>query len=122
VLRTNIEEEFKWLKDRYVVSVKPVWVWHEAAVPGHIFLCVMGLMLLRYLQWEVRDLGYTMKELVETLEGIRFGVVSRGGKPWKGGRPEVVLESMTKPQAELAARFRMTELLPTLGGTNKATS
>ena len=24
VLRTNIEEEFKWLKDRYVISVKPV--------------------------------------------------------------------------------------------------
>ena len=51
VLRTDIEEEFKWLKDRYVISMKPVWVWHEAAVPGHAFLVVMGLMLLRYLQW-----------------------------------------------------------------------
>ena len=58
VLRTNIEEEFKWLKDRYVVSVKPVWVWHEAAVPGHIFLCVMGLMLLRYLQSDVRQIAF----------------------------------------------------------------
>ncbi|MDG6970644.1 MAG: hypothetical protein JRN54_06000, partial [Nitrososphaerota archaeon] len=44
--------------------------------------------------------------LVETLEGIRFGVVSRGGKPGKGGKPEVVLESMTKRQAELAAKLR----------------
>ena len=82
----------------------------------------MGLMLLRYLPWEVRDLGYTMKELVEPLEGIRFGVVSRGGKPGKGGKPEVVLESMTKRQAEVAARFRMTELLPTLSGTSKTPS
>ena len=82
----------------------------------------MGLMLLRYLQWEVWDLGYTMKELVETLEGIRFGVVSRGGQPGKGGKPEVVLESMMKRQAELATRFRMTELLPTLSGTGRAAS
>jgi hypothetical protein len=29
---------------------------------------------------------------------------------------------MTKEQAELVARFRMTELLPTLGGTGKTSS
>ena len=53
--RWEIEEEFKWLKDRLVISIKPVWVWNDASIPGHVFLCVMGLMLLRYLQWEARD-------------------------------------------------------------------
>ena len=118
VLRTDIEEEFKWLKDRYVISMKPVWVWHEAAVPGHAFLVVMGLMLLRYLLWEAKELGFTVKELVETLEGIRVGVVSRGGAPGTKGTPDVILESMTKRQAELATRFRLTEMLPELHGTS----
>ena len=114
VLRTDIEEELNGLKGRYVISMKPVWVWHEAAVPGHAFLVVMGLMLLRYLQREAKDLGFTVKELVETLEGIRVGVVSRGGAPGAKGTPDVVVEFMTKRQAELAAKFRLTEMLPVL--------
>ena len=60
VARSQLEDDFKWLKDRHVVSVKPFWVWHDAAVPGHVFLCVMGLLLLRYLQWELRDDPVTM--------------------------------------------------------------
>ena len=74
-------------------------------------------MLLRYLQWEAKDLGFTVKELMETLEGIRVGVVSRGGTPGTKGVPEVMLESMTKRQAELVTRFRLTEMLPVLNPT-----
>ncbi len=50
-------DPFKWLKDRYVVSLKLMWVRHDASVPGYMFVCVMGLMLLRYLQWEARASG-----------------------------------------------------------------
>jgi transposase len=42
VARAQVEEDFKWLKDRHVVSVKPFYLWHDATVPGHVFLCVMG--------------------------------------------------------------------------------
>ena len=112
VVRAQIEDDFKWLKDRYVISVKPVWACHPAAVPGHVFLCVMGLLLLRYLQWEARDLGLSMKRLVEGLEGIRLGVVSRGGKPGTGGKPEWVLEEMNRTEAELVSKFRLVEMVP----------
>ena len=87
VARWEIEEEFRWLKDRLVISIKPVWVWNDAAVPGHVFLCVMGLMLLRYLQWEARDPQLSVKELTERLGKIRVAVVSRGGVPGQGGQP-----------------------------------
>ena len=46
LVRAQIEDDCKWLKDRYVISVKPVWARNPAAVPGHVFLCVMGLLLL----------------------------------------------------------------------------
>lgn len=112
VLRAEIEDEFKFLKDRQVISAKPVWVWHDAAVPGHIFLCVMGLLLLRYLQWEAKGLGVSVKEMVEELEGIRVGIVSRGGEPGAGGKTELVVERMNARQAELASRFKLLEMLP----------
>ena len=111
VLRTDIEEEFKWLKDRYVVSLKPMWVWHDAAIPGHVYLCVMGLTLLRYLQWEGRDLDLSVKELVERLGRIRVAVVSKGGQLGSGGRPGWVLEEMGVDETELVSRFRMLDEL-----------
>ncbi len=94
-----------------MVSLKPMWVRHDAAVPGHVFLCVMGLTLLRYLQWEVRDLDLSVKELVERLGRIRVAVVSQGGQPGSGGRPGWVLEEMGVGEAELVSRFRMLDEL-----------
>jgi transposase len=105
VARAEIEEQFKWLKDRYVISIKPVWVWHDAAIPGHVFLCVMGLTLLRYLQWEARDLELSVKELVSRLGKIRVALVS------EGGRPQWVLEEMGMESAELASRFQLLDEL-----------
>lgn len=112
VARVQIEEEFKWLKDRLVISIKPVWVWSDAAIPGHVFLCGMGLMLLRYLQWEARDLHLSVKALTEQLGKIRVAVVSRGGSPGKGGRPAWVLEEMGMEEARLASRFKLLEEVP----------
>lgn len=106
VARAEIEEQFKWLKDRYVVSLKPMWVRHDASVPGHMFVCVMGLMLLRYLQWEARGLRLSLKELVKRLEGIRVALVNREGSPaW-------VLEEMGREEAELVKRFHLREKIP----------
>jgi transposase len=106
VARAQIEEQFKWLKDRYVISIKPVWVWNDAALPGHVFLCVMGLTLLRYLQWEAKDLNLSMKELVDRLGKIRVAIIS------DEGRPKWVLEEMGIDEAELASRFRLLDEMP----------
>ena len=107
VARAGVEEDFKWLKDRQVVSVKPFWVWHDATVAGHTFLCVMGLLLLRYLQWELRDLDLSIKELVEGLEKIRV-VLVRG----KEGKPELVLERMSREGAQLFTRLNLGRFIP----------
>lgn len=50
-------------------------------MPGHLFVCGMGLRQLRYLQGKVRDLGFSMKDLVKTLERIRLEVAVRAGTP-----------------------------------------
>jgi len=107
VARAEIEDDFKWLKDRGVLSVKPVWVWNEASVRGHVFLCVMGLLLYRYLQWQARDLGLSMKRIVEELEKIRVGAIRDGG-----GRPQFVVERMGRVGSVLFGRLKLGEFLP----------
>ena len=74
---------------------------------GHTFLCVMGLLLLRYLQWELRDLDLSIKELVEGLEKIRV-VLVRG----KEGKPELVLERMSREGAQLFTRLNLGRFIP----------
>lgn len=106
VARAEIEEQFKWLKDRFVISIKPMWVRHDAAVPGHLFVCVMGLMLLRYLQWEVRDLHLSMKEMVELLGKVRVAVARKDGKP------QWVLEEMGMAEARLVSRLHLLDEIP----------
>jgi hypothetical protein len=109
-LRWQVEEDFRWLKDRYVMSVKPIWVRHPAAVPGHLFVCVMGPMLLRYLQWKVRDLDLSTEEPVDPLRSIRLGVVQ------KETGPELVLERVGRSEAELVSRLGLFALVPTPTG------
>lgn len=107
VARSVLEDDFKWLKDRGVMSVKPVWVWNEAEVRAHVFLCVMGLLLYRWLQWKVRDLGLSMPQLVEALEGIRVGAVRTAD-----GAPQLVVEQMSREQSRLFSRLGLGDLIP----------
>jgi transposase len=107
VARSVLEDDFKWLKDRGVMSVKPVWVWDEAEVRAHVFLCVMGLMLYRWLQWKVRDLDLSMQQLVEALEGIRVGAVRTAE-----GAPQLVVEEMSREQSRLFSRLGLGDLIP----------
>jgi transposase len=107
VARAAIEDDFKWLKDRGVFSVKPVWVWNEASVRGHVFLCVMGLLLYRYLHWQAKDLGLSMPAMVDELEKIRVGAIRDSG-----GHPQFVVERMSRAGSILFSRLRLGEFLP----------
>ena len=107
VARSQVEEDFKWLKDRHVVSVKPFYLWHDATVPGHVLLCVMGLLLLRYLQWELRELHLSMKELVELLERIRVVLVRTGDRS-----PKLVMEQMGREEALVFSRLNLGQFIP----------
>ena len=107
--RAQVEEDFRWLKDRDVVSVKPFYLWHDATVPGHIFLCVMGLLLLRYLQWELRELNLSMPRLVEFLERIRVVLVRA-----QIGSPKMVLEQMDREEALVFSKLNLGRFIPSV--------
>ena len=107
VARAEIEEDFKWLKDRGVMSMKPFWLRDPAEVRGHVFLCVMGLMLYRWLQWRSRELGLSLKALVEALEGIQIGVVKT-----TMGKPEMVIEELNPLQGRVFSALDLGAMIP----------
>ena len=42
--RNMIEEDIKWLKDKLLIPIKPVYVRKDVKIRAHVFLCVMGLL------------------------------------------------------------------------------
>ncbi len=76
--RNMIEEDIKWLKDRLLMPIKPVYVRKDVKIRAHVFLCVMGLLFHNYLLHLIDDNDLTIQKLANNLEKIRVGLVYNG--------------------------------------------
>lgn len=101
----QIEDDFKWLKDKLLVPVKPVHVRKDEHIRAHVFICLMGLLFYRYIQFKLRKAGlnHTTKELSEILENIRLALVVTGNN--KQGK--FLIERMDPKEAAVFSTLRM---------------
>ena len=107
--RNMIEEDIKWLKDRLLIPVKPVYVRKDVKIRAHVFLCVMELLLHNYLLHLIDDQELTIQKLAENFEKIRMGLVCNG----KGGEnAEFVIEEMNKETAGIFTKLQLGEYIP----------
>ncbi|MEW5937873.1 MAG: IS1634 family transposase, partial [Candidatus Thermoplasmatota archaeon] len=81
--KAMVEEDFKFLKDRLLISVMPQWHRTDPRIKVHVFLCIVGLTMYRYLLWKLRDTEMSVYELDKALKGIRVGFVTLNGKERK---------------------------------------
>jgi transposase len=93
----QIEDDFRWLKDKLLVPLKPVHVRTDEHIRAHVFICIMGLLFHRYLQWKLRSAGltYTTKSLVELLDNIRLALVLTD----KNRKGKFLIERMSSEEA-----------------------
>jgi transposase len=103
-----VEGDFRVLKDKVLVPLKPVHVRKDERIRAHVFLCVMALLLFRYAAWHVRELGLGFETLVEELRGIRLAIVARK----RERKARFVVEEMTPLQARLFSLFEMEKNIP----------
>ncbi|MFQ5800870.1 MAG: IS1634 family transposase [Candidatus Hydrothermarchaeales archaeon] len=103
-----VEGDFRVLKDKVLVPLKPVNVRKDGRIQGHVFLCVMALLLFRYAAWHVRELGLGFETLMEELKGIRLAIVTRK----RERKARFVVEEMTPTQTKLFSLFEMEKDLP----------
>ncbi|HII01150.1 TPA: IS1634 family transposase [Methanosarcinaceae archaeon] len=107
--RNLIEEDIKWLKDKLLIPVKPVYVRKDVKIRAHVFLCVMGLLLHNYLLHLIDDKELTIQKLASDLEKIRMGLVYNGKE---GENAELVIEEMNKETAEIFTKLQLGAYIP----------
>jgi len=106
----QIEDDFRWLKDKLLVPVKPVHVRTDQHIRAHVFVCVMGLLFYRYIQWKLRRLKlmYSTMGLDAILDGIRLAIVVNGAQKKTG---KFVIEQMNKDEAQVFSALNMAEFI-----------
>jgi transposase len=106
----NVEDDFRWLKDKLMIPIKPINVRTDQHIRAHVFICVMGLLFYRYLQWKLKKKGlnYSTMKLDELLNGIRLAMVFTGSNKKKGN---LVVEQMNREEAKVFSALDMAEYI-----------
>jgi transposase len=106
--RALLEDDFKWLKDVLLIPIKPVNVRKDGRIKAHVFLCVMGVVLYRYLLWKFHNQVSSIKDLVRRLDDIRMAFVQKNNDK----KAELVVEEMDDDAKAIYGALRLTEFLP----------
>ncbi|MCL4325846.1 MAG: IS1634 family transposase [Candidatus Thermoplasmatota archaeon] len=107
--KEKIEEDFKWLNNKLLIPMKPFYVWKDLTIRAHVFLCMMGLLLYRYIASEIGEKNISVERLAEILDRIKIAVVKE-----EGNKAEMVVEEMEKESANanIFSRLRLDRYVP----------
>jgi transposase len=105
-----IEDDFKWLHQRILLSVAPIYHHSnsEERIKVHMFLCVMGMIFLRYLARRLKKLRASPRELWDELERLRVILV----RDKKTEKLRFALEQMSIVQAKAFNMLDLGRYLP----------
>lgn len=86
--QSQVEGTFRQLKDDEHLAVRPQYHWTAQKVHVHTFICLVGLLLARVIEYEARRLGYRqgLSGLLELLGTVRLAMVLQPASA-QGGRP-----------------------------------
>jgi hypothetical protein len=112
--QSEIEADFRQMKDRLVVSFSPMFHWTEQKIRVHVFYCVLALMLARLMARETEraNIRMSVRELLLQLGGIEETVLLYQGER---GRPRArrMLTEMDPTQVRLYDLFGLDAYAPT---------
>lgn len=66
-----VESAFRTLKTGFE-EIRPIYVRKKSRTEGHVFVCMLAYMVLKYIWVHCRELGYTLKNIIETLDEIQY--------------------------------------------------
>jgi transposase len=112
--QSNVENDFRQMKDPHVVSFSPMFHWTDNNIRVHAFYCVLALTVARLMRREAANAGMPMsvRELLDTLAGIGETVLLY---PSTGGRPRArrMLTEVDPTQQRLYGLFGLDHYAPT---------
>ena len=111
--RNRIETDIKWLKDKLLIPLKPIYVRKDRKIRAHVFLCVTGLLLYNYLLHEINDKSLSIKKLAEYLDEMRLGLLYNDKIVVKNKKnAQFVIEEMGKKTAEIFSKLQLGKFIP----------
>jgi transposase len=112
--QSEVEADFRQMKDRHVVSFSPMHHWTDQKIRVHIFYCVLALMAARLMRRETERAGSPMsvRALLSSLAGIEETLLLYQGER---GRPRArrMLTEMDATQQGLSDLFGLNDFAPT---------
>ena len=109
--RSGMEEDYHVLKDVLLFPVMPIYHRKDWRIREHTFLCVMGLLLYRYVQLRLektQKVRTPIGALVARLKRIRLGVVSVD----EGKAVRAKLERMGPEEQRIVKALGLAALVP----------
>ena len=105
-----VEHAFKYMKSPSSIAVRPMYHHTNRSIRSHVFICVLGLILLSLLRYRLSQHSITLSygELLEELDSIRLMAIeltSKGNPLWK-------LEKREKMAAKLCKTLKLKSLVP----------
>lgn len=77
----TVERAFKYIKSPNLLSVKPMYHWTDDSIRGHLFTCVLGLLLVTLLTRKIQSEFKPMSlwTLLERLSEIELAIIQYKG-------------------------------------------
>lgn len=102
-----IESDYKVLKDKLLIPVKPFFSRKDPSLKVHVFICVLSILLYRYMLWKLKDLQLSEYRLTEELRNMRISFIKQEGS----NSVKTVLENMTSQQIEIYSALNLKKYL-----------
>ena len=68
---TQVENAFRTIKTA-LEEIRPVYVRKESRTRGHVFVCMLAYMIVKYVWDNLKELGFTQSFIFETLDKIQY--------------------------------------------------
>ena len=111
--RSALEEDYHVLKDTLLFPVMPIYHRLDDRIRTHVFMCVMGLLFCRYIQWKVEKatgVRVPAGRLAAQLSGIRLGGPITGGD--EDRKVRFRLEQMGRDEMALVKALNLERFMP----------
>ncbi len=111
--RSAMEEDYHVLKDTLLFPVMPIYHRLDKLIRAHVFMCVMGLLFYRYIQWKVEKATgkrIPIGRLAATLGRIRLGGLITGDG--NGKKVRFKLEQMNEQERALVNVLKLKRFIP----------
>ncbi len=111
--RSAMEEDYHVLKDTLLFPVMPIYHRLDKRIRAHVFMCVMGLLFYRYIQWKVEKatgVRVPIGRLAAQLSRIRLGgLITSDGS---GKKVMFKLEQMDRDERMLVKTLNLERFVP----------